>query len=90
MGRLHLIVRGRVQGVFFRTSAQDRAEQLGLVGWVRNCPDGSVELVAEGTVRELAQLRDWARRGPPGAFVERVDEITEAETGEFRRFGVRG
>lgn len=89
MGRLHLFIRGRVQGVFFRTSAQERAQELGVVGWVRNCVDGSVELVAEGPPEQLALLRDWSRRGPPGAFVESVKELKEAETGEFSDFHLR-
>jgi acylphosphatase len=90
MPRLHIIVRGRVQGVFFRVGAQELGEHLGLVGWVRNCPNGSVELVAEGPAAALSRLRAWAIHGPPGAFVDSVNEIVEAETGEFRRFGVRG
>lgn len=90
MSRLHLIVHGRVQGVFFRATAQKLGEQLGLRGWVRNCADGSVEIVAEGDATLLEKLRAWAARGPDGASVERVQEIPEPETGEFRRFSVRG
>lgn len=89
VARLHLIVRGRVQGVFFRTSAQEEAERLGLVGWVRNNFDGGVEIVAEGDTPSLARLRSWAHRGPSGAHVESVEEIADAVTGEFRRFGIR-
>jgi acylphosphatase len=90
MPRIHLIIRGRVQGVFFRASAQELADSLRLVGWVRNRHDGAVEIVAEGGAASLTHLGGWARRGPPGAFVEDVEEISEAETGEFRTFGVRG
>jgi acylphosphatase len=78
-----------VQGVFFRATAQEEAERLGLVGWVRNRPDGAVEIVAEGHAAALAHLRSWAQNGPSGAYVERVEEIEEAVTGEFRRFGIR-
>jgi acylphosphatase len=89
MPRLHLILRGRVQGVFFRASACEQAELLGLVGWVRNRPDGAVEIVAEGDASSLTRLRQWAASGPPGALVQRVEEFNEQETGEFYRFGVR-
>jgi acylphosphatase len=87
--RLHLIVRGRVHGVFFRATAQEEADRLGLVGWVRNRPDGTVEIVAEGDAPALARLRAWAQQGPSGAFVESVEEIADVATGEFRRFGIR-
>jgi acylphosphatase len=89
MGRLHLIIRGRVQGVFFRVRAQEVAEGLGLFGVVRNRPDGAVELIAEGPDHKLARLRDFAKRGPTEAHVTAVDEIAEAETCEFSDFFVR-
>ena len=66
-------VNGRVQGVYFRQSTRQRAQQLGLRGWVRNCDDGSVEGVASGSDDALHQLRDWLQQGPPGAKVERVE-----------------
>jgi acylphosphatase len=89
VGRLHLIIKGRVQGVFFRVRAQEVAEELGLSGVVRNRPDGSVELVAEGADEKLSRLRDWAKRGPSEAHVSFVDEISERETGEFSDFRIR-
>ena len=79
-----------MQGVFFRASAQELAESLGVTGWVRNRADDGVEIVAEGAPHSLARLREWARRGPSGAYVESVEEIAEAESGEFSRFYVRG
>ncbi|HEV2037255.1 MAG TPA: acylphosphatase [Candidatus Eremiobacteraceae bacterium] len=90
MGRLHLIIKGRVQGVFFRASVQELAQSLDLTGWVRNRIDDSVELVAEGAPEKLSVLRSWSQHGPSGAVVEQVDEIAEKETGEFSRFYVRG
>jgi acylphosphatase len=90
MPRLHLTVRGRVQGVFYRSTALERARDLGLNGWVRNRVDGSVELVAEGEATSIAALRAWSTKGPPGAVVRAVEEIEEIETGEFTSFGVRG
>ncbi len=87
---MHLIVRGRVQGVFFRVKAQELARSLGLNGWVRNRADESVEVVARGPANQLAIFRDWARRGPPGADVESVEEIDDAEPGELSGFQIRG
>jgi acylphosphatase len=90
MPRLHLIIHGRVQGIFFRGSALERARELALTGWVRNRLDGSVELVAEGDAAGLASMREWCAKGPRGAVVRKTDSIDEPETGEFSVFGVRG
>lgn len=62
-------MRGRVQGVGYRAGCCDRARNLGLGGWVRNLPDGSVEVEAEGTAEQLAELRLWCEHGPEGAGV---------------------
>lgn len=86
--RLHLWISGRVQGVFFRGSAQTEARRLGLRGWVRNLEDGRVELVAEGPAAEVRSLAAWCRRGPPGAFVTGIEEHSEEPTGESRDFRV--
>ncbi|MBC5805849.1 MAG: acylphosphatase [Candidatus Eremiobacter antarcticus] len=86
MGRVHLIVRGRVQGVFFRASAQDEARLRHLTGWVRNRADGAVELVAEGSDEALAAFTAWCRRGPAGAQVDALEEIVERESGRFSDF----
>ncbi|NOZ84845.1 MAG: acylphosphatase [Deltaproteobacteria bacterium] len=72
MDRVHLLIRGRVQGVWFRQSTKEQAIRLGLKGWVRNLPDGRVEAVAEGNRPELEKLIEWCRNGPPLA---RVDEV---------------
>jgi acylphosphatase len=89
MPRIHLIVRGRVQGVFYRTTAVERARDLGLTGWVRNLHDGGVELCAEGAADGLAILRSWCAHGPAGAGVRDVEEFKEAATGEFVEFDLR-
>lgn len=68
----HYIVEGQVQGVFFRVSTRDQAHQLGLKGWVRNCADGNVELVACGTGSALIELEQWLHQGPPMAKVKHV------------------
>ena len=66
------MVTGRVQGVGFRIATQEFALQLGLTGWIRNTPDGFVEVLAEGTVTEMASLEEWLWHGPPMSFVERI------------------
>jgi acylphosphatase len=70
---LHCIVSGLVQGVGFRASARHAARRLGLSGWVRNLPDGRVELEAIGEDHLLGQLLEWLHRGPPSSMVERVE-----------------
>jgi acylphosphatase len=67
------VVIGRVQGVFYRASTQEAALRLGLVGWVRNCDDGSVELVACGEEPVLQQLENWLWQGPKYADVSAVE-----------------
>jgi acylphosphatase len=77
--RVHMIVRGEVQGVSFRMSTLREAQRLGVVGWVRNLPDGSVELEAEGPNDQVRQLVEYARTGPPSAIVRHVqlDELDD-------------
>jgi acylphosphatase len=87
--RLHLIVRGRVQGVFFRRATLDEAQALGITGWVRNLPSGEVEIVAEGRRDHLKMLSAWAQIGPPGARVEDATEEWEDFRNEFSSFRVR-
>jgi len=87
--RAHIYVRGRVQGVFFRATMRDVAEELGVSGWVRNLPDGRVEAVAEGPCEAVKKLIEWAHRGPPLARVERVDVVWEPYRGEYRGFRIR-
>ena len=87
--RVHVIVRGRVQGVYFRASTRDRARRLGLSGWVRNCSDGSVELLVEGEKATLEQLVTWCHRGPPGAVVTDLNVEWQEATEEFVGFEVK-
>lgn len=87
---MHCIVRGRVQGVCFRMCARDEAARLGLTGWVRNRPEGSVELTAEGDAGDLARLVDWCRQGPPMACVTGLAVDDMEPTGEFAAFRIIG
>lgn len=87
--RVHLRIDGRVQGVFFRASTMDQAMRLGLKGWVRNCPDGSVEVVAEGERKKINDLVGWCRQGPPGARVHNVAVQWEDYKKEFPDFRIR-
>lgn len=87
--RLHAVVHGYVQGVNFRYYTVRTAQRLGLVGWVANRWDGTVETVAEGRRVALEEFRQFLHRGPPSAEVQHVDARWETPTGEFERFGVR-
>ena len=74
------LVRGRVQGVFFRASTRTQAERLGLRGHALNLPDGRVEVLAVGPGAAVDELADWLRQGPPAARVDAIDvETPEAE-----------
>ena len=89
LARLRLLVHGRVQGVFFRQAAAEEARSLGLRGWVKNLPDGDVEMVAEGPRRELKILAAWANQGPRMARVTGVEEEWSDYRGEEGSFAIR-
>lgn len=80
----HLVISGRVQGVWYRESMRIEAERLGATGWVRNRRDGSVEAMVQGGEEAVAALIAWSRRGPPGAAVAGV-EVTDG-AGDFAAF----
>jgi acylphosphatase len=84
---LRFVIRGRVQGVAYRVSAQREARRLGLHGWVRNLPDGGVEAYAIGTGQQLAAFSDWLWRGPRLAEVRSV-ETASSELAPYKRFDV--
>jgi len=86
--RIRALISGRVQGVCFRAETRAQAQRLGLCGWVRNLPDGRVELLAEGDEQRVRGLTAWCRTGPPHARVETVEEFPEACTGEFDTFSI--
>ncbi len=78
-----------MQGVGYRMSAQIVAEKLGLGGWVRNLSNGQVEIVAEGQIEQLKQLRVWAWQGPRFAEVTDISVTEQSATGEFDNFKIR-
>ncbi len=86
--RARIVVTGVVQGVLFRYSTKRQAENLDLRGTVRNRPDGSVEVVAEGEEEVVTRLIEWCRRGPRGAFVERADVEWAEASGVFSDFSI--
>ncbi|MBT9393348.1 acylphosphatase [Hymenobacter sp. NST-14] len=81
-------VHGRVQGVFYRQSTRQQARQLGLTGYARNNPDGTVTIEAEGPPEALAQLEQWCHQGPPAARVEEVEATTGPVQG-YPEFEIR-
>jgi acylphosphatase len=89
LASLQATVRGRVHGVFFRAFVETRAEELKLTGYVRNRPDGTVEVRVEGERPKLEKLVAYLKAGPPAARVEEVVATWAEYTGEFSRFNVR-
>jgi acylphosphatase len=87
--QVRVVVRGRVQGVFFRAATAQEARGLGLSGWVRNRTDGSVEIRAEGAHRNLEMLLAWAHQGPPAARVEDVEVEWVEYGGKWHGFEVQ-
>jgi acylphosphatase len=86
--RIQMIVTGRVQGVYFRASAQREARLLGVTGYVRNRPDGSVEIIAEGEEDLVKALLLWTQKGPSTARVDKVETRWRSYTGEFSDFRI--
>ena len=84
----HVGVTGRVQGVFFRAWMREQAAELGVTGWVRNCPDGRVDSHVEGEEAAVQQIVERLHRGPPAARVEDV-HVWDVETCDFDDFEVR-
>ncbi|HVC18547.1 MAG TPA: acylphosphatase [Vicinamibacterales bacterium] len=82
------LVAGRVQGVGFRFFAQEAAAREGVTGWVRNCPDGRVEILAEGEAESVIRFEMAIRRGPPRARVEAVDTEGRLPSGDYLWFTV--
>ncbi|MBY0576637.1 MAG: acylphosphatase [Gallionellaceae bacterium] len=83
---LHLVIYGRVQGVFFRDSMRREAQRLGVAGWVRNRSDGAVEAAVHGAAADIDAIVRWAHRGPSSAQVERVE--IEPDKGSYASFEI--
>ncbi len=86
--RVRVIISGRVQGVFFRSAAQDEAETRGVSGWVKNLQDGRVEATFEGEKEALEQLVEFCKKGPPNAVVRGVEVVWEEYRAEFTGFRI--
>lgn len=76
---MHLLIKGKVQGVFYRASAKEAADKLGIKGWVRNTADGHVEIMAAGERETLQRFLEWCRKGPRLAIVTEVEMLPEAQ-----------
>ena len=87
MPTLHLLIKGKVQGVFYRASAKKTAVALGLTGWVRNKDNGDVEALITGAQIPLQKFVDWCRQGPAGAVVNELIK-TEQEEMVFDSFSI--
>ena len=84
---IHLLIKGKVQGVFYRASAKDVAEQLKISGWIRNTKDGDVEAVVTGDEDRIKEFIEWCKKGPRRAEVYKV-EITEKSPEQFFGFTI--
>lgn len=89
MKRLHVLITGKVQGVFFRAHMQRVARSLGFTGWVKNLADGRVEAILEGSEINMAAMLDWCREGSLGAVVSQVEVTDEPYAGDYTDFSVR-
>lgn len=83
----HLLIKGKVQGVFFRATARDVAQQLGIAGWIRNTEEGHVEALVSGTDYQVNDFISWCWQGPPGAVVTAV-EVADAAPEEMIGFTI--
>ena len=86
--RVHVWIKGRVQGAFFRTYTRDAAQSIGVTGWVRNLSDGRVEAVFEGESDKVERMIEWCREGSPMSRIESVDLLEEVYTGDFDRLAI--
>ena len=85
---VHMVVRGRVTGVFFRAAAQREARRLGVTGWVKNKAENAVEIMAEGDEDAIKEIISWAQHGPSAARVDQCDVRWRSYSGEFADFRI--
>ena len=86
--RIHLFVKGKVQGVFFRQTTKVKAEKKNVTGWVKNLADGRVEAIFEGDESDVGEVVEWCHAGPAEAIVDDVEIINENYKGEFSKFDI--
>ena len=86
MQQVHVLISGKVQGVFYRTSCLEVAQKLGLTGWVKNLSTGQVEVLAQGEKEKLEKLIEWCREGPAGAKVSSVEVRWDEIINKFENF----
>ena len=86
--RAHVLIEGRVQGVFFRSETRRVALEHHLCGWVKNLPDGRVEAIFEGVEKDVERAVQWCHKGPPHALVRQVSVTSEPYQGEFETFSI--
>ena len=86
--RAEIYVSGTVQGVWYRENTRRVARELQVVGWVKNLPDGRVEVIAEGEEEQIKKLINWCKRGPPSAEVIKLEVKKKAVRGEFNTFRI--
>jgi len=84
----HVVISGRVQGVWFRANTKEKARQLNVKGWVRNLPDGRVEAVFEGDKEAVEEMIRWCHQGPPLAKVEKVEVEYREPEGKYEDFSI--
>ena len=89
VSRVNVIISGRVQGVWFRASTKEKADQLGITGWVRNTSDGNVEAVFEGDEKILQEMLEWCHQGPTHAKVENVKITKQDSSNGFSNFLIK-
>lgn len=87
--RMHLIIKGRVQGVGYRFTTRTKAKILGLTGWVKNLPDETVEILAEGEESSLQKLLTWCYKGPSLSYVIDIEEKWKKNKDEFTTFSIK-
>ena len=86
---VHVLISGKVQGVWFRASTKQKAEELGITGWVRNTSDGKVEAVFEGEEKIVQKMIEWCHHGPPLAKVEHVEIKQQKPSNGFEGFSIK-
>jgi len=86
---VHVVISGRVQGVWFRANTKQKAEQLGVTGWVKNTADGKVEAIFEGDKKHIQEMIDWCHQGPPSAQIEQVEITEQSLSNGFDGFSIK-